>query len=260
MSTAAKRLTEVEKAELPDQYVLNPASGKYVKRTSTLGKSILAEKIPLTGNAYVLKMVQHIAECCDISSDEMYDSLKSFKDSTGQELPSNFPRVWGGKEIVREVKPPGSSTPKPVKPKEERRVSSLILFREEYKQKNPSAETKTIDEAWKKMSDNEKAKFVEEAKKINASRMKRCEEKSVDIEKNWHLLSDSDKKKYEKADDKADYIFNYNTNKIVKKDSTTGKKLLKEVGEIVSTPSASVKGSDESQEESGSEEEVAVEL
>ena len=109
------RLTEQQKAELPEVYILNPESGKYVLRNSTTGRKIakgVSTKKPKKGegvkNPDDLVVDDKIKEISRV----LYKSYKNLKKTTGisdSKIAKNveslklgyfpvspMPRVWGG--------------------------------------------------------------------------------------------------------------------------------------------------------------------
>ena len=98
---AVIRLKEEDKAADPDTYVMNPATGKYVKRDSPTGKKILKaeeegtelEK-PMTETERLLKFVEILRDECDLSDDQIAAALgkKEYKEL----LPRAWPVFWGG--------------------------------------------------------------------------------------------------------------------------------------------------------------------
>ena len=89
------RLKEEDKAADPDTYVMNPATGKYVKRDSPTGKKILKaeeegtelEK-PMTETERLLKFVEILRDECDLSDDQIAAALGK------SEYEDLLPRAW----------------------------------------------------------------------------------------------------------------------------------------------------------------------
>jgi len=95
------RLSEEDKKADSDNYVLNPNTGKCVKKDTPLGKKIVkaeetGEEIPktMTETERIILVVQTLQDQLDLEDSAIKASLKPIV----EELPRGFPVAWGGKQ------------------------------------------------------------------------------------------------------------------------------------------------------------------
>jgi hypothetical protein len=99
--TDTVRLSEEDKKADTENYVLNPNTGKYVKKDSPNGKKLVkaeetGEEIPkmMTETQRLILVVQTLADQLGLEDSAIKASLKIIE----SELPRGFPNGWGGKQ------------------------------------------------------------------------------------------------------------------------------------------------------------------
>jgi hypothetical protein len=100
-SMSPPRMTEQEKKADTENYILNPNTGKMVKRDTPNGKKLVeAEKtgaeIPkmMTDTQRLILVVQTLRDIVDLDDAVIKAALKTVE----EELPRSFPSIWGGKQ------------------------------------------------------------------------------------------------------------------------------------------------------------------
>jgi len=177
--TAVVRLTNEEKAADTENYILNPVTGNYVKKTSPTGKKLVAGETvvkALTKNEFGIKLVEIIQSIVDVSDAQIKEAIVASEIA----LPRSFPKKWGGSGR--------SSTAKDGRPK--RALTAYNFFskeiRPQIKKENPGVPNNAprgnpdgiqtimslIGDAWKALEDKSKyEKLAAEDKKRYESEM-----------------------------------------------------------------------------------------
>ena len=157
------KLSETDKSADTENYIKNPNSGKYVKRTTVLGKKLSkAEKEGttvdiMTDHQRLIFILKHLQNEFEINDEDLKKSLTKIKDS----LPRSFPAAWGGKhkEARHPEHPKGPSNAY---------IHYTTAVRKDIMKANPNI-TNTeamsmMSEMWKALDENDKAEYEKMAK------------------------------------------------------------------------------------------------
>jgi hypothetical protein len=143
-----KRLTEAEKAERPDEYIMNPENKKYYSRKSKTGKDIIDGKYydPIY---YVLKDLMNIyPEITTVS-------VKEAVEKSG--LKVCIPIEMGGK-FVSKTEVDGTNI----------RTTGYLEFIRDWKQSHGKGKRGDTSAAWNNLSEDEKKEWNKKAKEHNS--------------------------------------------------------------------------------------------
>lgn len=98
---SSPRMTEEEKKADTENYILNPNTGKMVKRDTPQGKKLVetektGAEIPkmMTDTQRLILVVQTLRDIVDLDDAVIKAALKTIE----EELPRSFPAYWGGKQ------------------------------------------------------------------------------------------------------------------------------------------------------------------
>ena len=153
--SSPKRLTEEQKAELPETYILNPESNKYVLRTGAIGKLLVAGKPvqpKVTGSAKIVEILNLVKVHLELS-DEVFTDLVN-------KLPL-------AKNIDKSTVSVKAKTPSP-KDNSPKKTNSFAIFYAEMREKHPNIGRDEVLTFWQDTSDEDKQKYTVEAAKVNA--------------------------------------------------------------------------------------------
>lgn len=99
----AVRLSEADKAADPENYILNPATKKHVKRDSPMGKKLAkaeetGEEVAktMTETARLVLFIQTLVDQLDLEDSAVKAAFTAI-DTVKAEMPRAFPAAWGGK-------------------------------------------------------------------------------------------------------------------------------------------------------------------
>jgi hypothetical protein len=103
-TTAVVRLTEDDKKADPENYILNPGTGKHVKRDSPMGKKLVkaeetGEEVAktMTETARLILFIQTLQDQLGLEDSAIKAAFVA-DDSVKAEMPRGFPNAWGGKQ------------------------------------------------------------------------------------------------------------------------------------------------------------------
>lgn len=160
-SSKASKVSNDDKANNPD-YILNVRTGKHVKKSSAIGSKIVkGETIvaPVSKIEFSIQIIDILKGLCpDVLTDKaIKDAILNAQKDNKIVIPRSFPKKYGGSAK-------GDKKPKP--------RSAYNIFVSEtnkkVKEENPEFKQKDVMAAsahlWKKLDDDEKAKWNEKAK------------------------------------------------------------------------------------------------
>ena len=154
--SSPKRLTEAQKANLPEIYILNPASNKYVLKSGPTGK-LLAQGKPVqpkvTGSAKIVEILDLVKTHLNLSDEDYIDLINKLP------LPKNIDKST----VSVKAKTP---SPKDNSPK---KANSFALYFAEQREKDPSMKREEILAFWKDLSAEEKKPYEDKAAQHNIS-------------------------------------------------------------------------------------------
>jgi hypothetical protein len=176
--TGRVRLSEADKAADTANYILNPASEKYVLRTSATGKKVVAAieagetvKKVLTKGPFAIAIIEALQAALPdaLTNDVIATAIAAAEIS----LPRSFPKKWGGSGKAK------SDSDKPTKA---RGAYNFFVKHEGPKLKEASPDEnmmKLASAAWKKASASTKKKYKEMAAKDKKRYIDECEARGI---------------------------------------------------------------------------------
>jgi hypothetical protein len=102
--TTSVRLSEDDKKSDPENYILNPATKKHVKRDSPMGKKLVkaeetGEEVAktMTETQRLILVIQTLQDQLGLDDSAIKAALTT-DETVKSELPRSFPSIWGGKQ------------------------------------------------------------------------------------------------------------------------------------------------------------------